>query len=144
MRFKPYSSMALVLSGATLVVLASYFLFLRPPLLPEDLRFLRTSLAQIEATMPELLIWLRRVFWVMGGYMLATGLLTLYVAITSFRARMRGAAGVVTLAGLISIGWMVVVNFIIDSDFKWLLLSLVFPWVLALLLYFLERGKPHQ
>lgn len=47
----------------------------------------------------------------MGGYMFATGLLTLYVAITSFRTRVRGVAGVALLAGLTSIGWMAVVNF---------------------------------
>ena len=40
----------------------------------------------------------------MGGFMFTAGLLTFYVAVTSFRARRRGVAGVMTLAGLASIG----------------------------------------
>ncbi len=143
MRLRPYSATALALGGTILAILGLYFLFLRPPLLPEDLRSMGTSLAQVQATMPGLPIWLRRVFWVMGGYMFATGLLTLYVAITSFRTRVRGVAGIVGLAGLTSIGWMAVVNFIIGSDFKWLILILVFPWILALVLYHVERGSRH-
>ena len=143
MRLRPYSATALALGGTILAILGLYFLFLRPPLLPEDLRSMGTSLTQVQATTPGLLIWLRRVFWVMGGYMFATGLLTLYVAITSFRTRVRGVAGIVGLAGLTSIGWMAVVNFIIGSDFKWLILILVFPWILALVLYHVERGSRH-
>jgi hypothetical protein len=108
-----------------------------------------TSLRQIQAIAPGMPIWLRHVFWVMGGYMFATGLLTSYVALTTFRSRARGAAGVVMLAGLTSIGWMVIVNFIIASDFKWILLSFALVWTLAMVLYCLEgpgsrdRGAVH-
>jgi uncharacterized protein (DUF983 family) len=49
----------------------------------------------------------------------------------------------VALAGITSIGWMAFVNFIIDSDFKWLILVLVLPWVLALALYHLETNSKH-
>ncbi len=143
MRLRPYSATALALGGTILVILGLYFVFLRPPLLPEDLRSMGTSLTRVQATMPGLLIWLRRAFWVMGGYMFTTGLLTLFVAMTSFRARVPGVVGVVVLAGLTSIGWMAVVNFIIGSDFKWLILILVFPWILALVLYHVERGSRH-
>ncbi len=45
------------------------------------------------------------------------------MAITSFRTRAKGVSGIVALAGLASVGWMSVVNFVIDSDFKWLLLA---------------------
>lgn len=88
--------------------------------------------------MPGLSIWLRRVLWVMGGYIFATGLLTFYVAVTTFRARVHGAAGVVALAGLTSIGLMAVVNFVIASDFRWLILSFWIPWGLALVFYRIE------
>lgn len=123
------------------MMLGLYFVFLRPPLLPEDPRFMGTSIAQIQMSVPGLLIWLRRVFWVMGGYIFATGLLTFHVAVTTFRARVRGVAGVVALAGSTSIGLMAVVNFIIVSDFKWLILSFVLLWALALALYWLERSN---
>lgn len=139
MRLKPDSATALVLGGAILVALGLYFIFLRPPLLPEDPRFMGTTLAQVLATLPGLPVWLRRVFWVMGGFMVATGLLTCYVAATSFRARHRGVALVVALAGMSSIGLMSFVNFAIASDFRWLLLSFVLPWAMALGLYWIER-----
>ena len=121
------------------MALGVYFAWVRPALLPEDPRFMGTSLAEIQATVPGLMIWLRRVFWVMGGYMFAAGLLTFHVAVTSFRARARGVAVVVALAGSTSIGSMAVVNFVIASDFKWLILSFALPWALALGLYGFER-----
>jgi hypothetical protein len=68
-------------------------------------------------------------------------LLTVYVAITTFRARAQSAAVIVAIAGVASIGWMVFVNFIIDSDLKWLILSFLGPWVLALLFYCIEAAS---
>ena len=137
-KLRPYSASVLALGGIILMGLGLYFAFLRPALLPEDPRFMGASLSEIQAALPGLSLWLRRVFWVMGGYMFAAGLLTAYVAQTAFRARARGAAGVVALAGLASIGWMAVVNFIIASDFKWVLLAFVLIWILALALYGFE------
>lgn len=139
MSLRPYSATVLAFGATILMILGLYFIFVRPPLLPEDPRSMGTSLAQIQATVPGLPIWMRRVFWVMGGYIFATGLLTFYIAVTAFRRRARGIAGVVMLAGLTSIGWMAVVNFIIASDFKWLILSFFLVWTLALVLYGLER-----
>lgn len=121
------------------MILGLYFVFVRPPLLPEDPRYMGASLEQIQATVPGLLVWLRRVFWVMGGYMFATGLLTFYLAVTAFRSRAQGVAAIVILTGLTSIGWMAAVNFIIASDFKWLILSFSLVWAVALVLYCLER-----
>ena len=140
MKLRPYSSSILALGGAVLMLLGLYFLFVRPPLLPEDLRAMGTTLAQRDAAIPGLARWLRHVFWVMGGFMFTAGLLTVFVAVTSFRARVRGVAGVMALAGLASIGLMAVVNFMIASDFKWLILSFVLPWALALWFYWRERG----
>jgi hypothetical protein len=124
--------------------LGLYFIFLRPPLLPEDPRFMGTSLAAIQASLPGLLTWLPRVFWVLGGFMFTTGLLTSYLALSSFRRRERGAAAIAALSGLGSIGWMVAVNFMIASDFRWLLLALTLPWPLALVLYRVEGAAGPQ
>ena len=128
------SSAFLVFNGLILMGLGLYFVFIRPPLLPEDPRFMGTSIEQIQSVIPGLLIWLRRVFWVMGGFMFTTGLLTTYIAVTAFQQPARGARSVVALAGLTSIGWMAIVNFIINSDFKWLLLAFNLPWIVALVL----------
>lgn len=138
---KPYSSTILVLCGIILMGLGLYFVFLRPPLLPEDPRYIGTSLAEIQATVPGLFNWLQKVFWVMGGYVFTTGLLTLYVAITAFRTRASGAVWIVAAAGLTSIGWMAVVNFIIVSDFRWLLFGFAVLWIIALLLFGIEERK---
>jgi hypothetical protein len=129
------SAVALTIGGVILIGLGCYFIFIRPALLPEDPRFMGTTLQQIQTTVPGLLLWLPRVFWVMGGYMVSTGVLTCYLARTSFRSRAPGAVWVAALGGLTSIGLMVLVNFIIDSDFKWLLLAFTAPWVVALWLY---------
>lgn len=133
------SSLALALGGVVLIGLGLYFIFIRPALLPEDPRFMGTTLEQIRSNFPGLLLWLPRVFWVMGGHMVSSGLLTFYLARTSFRSRTAGAAWMVALSGLSSIGLMVVVNFLIDSDFKWLLLAFTAPWLAALWLYSREE-----
>ena len=135
------SSTFLVFNGVILMGLGLYFIFIRPPLLPEDPRFMGTTLAEIQATAPGLLIWLHRVFWVMGGYIFTTGLLTAYIAFTAFPQLTRGARFVVAQAGLTSIGWMAIVNFMIDSDFKWLLLAFNLPWIVALVVAWRESPQ---
>ena len=137
------SSTFLVFNGVILMGLGLYFVFIRPALLPEDPRFMGTTLAEIQATMPGLLTWLRRVFWVTGGFMFTSGLLITYITVTAFQHMARGVRFVIALAGLTSIGWMAVVNFMINSDFKWLLLALNLPWIAALILSWGEK-RPIQ
>jgi len=129
---RPFATGALALGG--LIGMGLNFVFMRPALLPEDARYMGTTVAQIQDLLPELAPWLRRVFGVLGGYMLATGLLTVHVAITAFRSARPGATMIVAVSGLVSIGGMAVTNFAIDSDFKWLLLVFTLPWVVALAL----------
>ena len=138
MKTRLFASASLTLGGFMLIGLGLYFIFLRPPLLPEDLRYIGASLAQVQNTVPELQIWLSRVFGVLGGYMIATGLLTIYISATSFRTGTRGAIAVVCVSGLASIGWMVITNFVIDSDFKWLLLAFSLSWIVALLFSWIQ------
>ena len=141
MRLVPYYPKVLALGGIILVGIGLYFIFLRPPLLPEDARYMNTTLAEIQAAVPGLAGWLQKVFWVMGGYIFTVGLLTVYFAFSSFQARTRAAFPVIAFAGLSSIGWMTIVNFIINSDFKWLLLVSAIPWAAALILYRIEGEK---
>ena len=119
------------LGGLILMGMGVYFAFLRPPLLPEDVRFIGASLAQIQSAIPGFLPWVSRIFGVLGGYMFATGLLTAYLAAVSFRNAKPLPTVVIAISGLASIGWMAVTNFLIDSDFKWLLLAFVLPWLMA-------------
>jgi hypothetical protein len=128
------ASGSLAAGGLILMAMGLYFGFLRPSLLPEDARYMGTSLAQIQGAVPGLEHWLARVFGVLGGFLFATGLLTVYVAATSFRTEKSGSTAIVAVSGLASIGWMAIANFLIDSDFKWLLLAFTLPWVIGLTL----------
>ena len=131
---RPIASGSLAAGGLILMAMGLYFGFLRPPLLPEDARYIGTSLVQIRSAVPGLEHWLALVFGVLGGFLFATGLLTVYVAATSFRTERSGAMAIVAVSGLASIGWMAIANFIIDSDFKWLLLAFTLAWVVGLTL----------
>ena len=132
---KPYSVTVLVLAGVILAGIGLYFIFLRPSLLPEDLRYMGSTVENVKQNIPGLSNWLQKVFWVMGGYIFTTGLLTVFISFTSFRTRSHGAFIIVALAGISSIGLMTIVNFMISSDFKWLLLIFAMPWAIALILY---------
>ena len=65
-RHRGWPTLILLICGVWLIGLGLYFMFLRPPLLPEDLRYMGRTLAEIDAAAPELAPWLRRVFTVMG------------------------------------------------------------------------------
>jgi hypothetical protein len=123
----------LIACGVALVGVGLYFVLLRPPLLPEDVSYMGTSLPDVEHALPGLATWLQKVFWVLGGYVVSTGLFTVYLATTSLRTG-RVPVPVLALTGLTSIGWMAVVNFVINSDSKWPLLGLAVLWCGALAL----------
>lgn len=139
MKSKPYSASFLTLGGLLLAGMGIYFVFLRPPLLPEDSKYIGLSLSAIQNNIPDLSVWLQKVFWVMGCYIFTTRLLTIYVAQTSFRTRTQGAFIIVSIAGITSIGSMAIVNFILHSDFKWVLLAFTIPWIVSLILYQLNK-----
>ena len=138
-KLKPYSASFLTLGGFLLAAMGIYFVFLRPPLLPEDSKYIGLSLSAIENNIPGLSVWLQKVFWVMGAYIFTTGLLTIHVAQTSFRTRTPGAFIMVSIAGITSISSMTIINFILQSDFKWVLLTFTLPWFIALILYLFHK-----
>ena len=70
-------------SGVLLIGVGIYFLFVRPSLLPEDIRFMKLTPAELQLV--KLGSWLVHVFRVMGGYIAATGVLAITLAATSFR-----------------------------------------------------------
>jgi hypothetical protein len=117
--------------GLVLIGIGAFFIFLRPPLLPEDLRFLDQSNNEIEEKLPRLGAWLRHVFMVLGGHAVAAGGLTIFVAATAVGEM--GIAAIVALdvTGAASIGLMAIVNFRIHSKFRWMLLTAAGLWVAA-------------
>jgi hypothetical protein len=121
--------------GAWLIALGTYFIFVRPALLPEDPRFIGTLLERLREAAPGLEAWLRIVFTVMGGFMVGTGVLTVFLARTVVPARLKGTGWALALAGLSTVGLMSVMNFVLHSDFRWVLLLPALVWVVAIALY---------
>jgi hypothetical protein len=140
-RLWPPSAILLAVAGITLVGAGLYFLLLRPPLLPEDVRYMGLGPEQLAAVRPRLEAWLTHVFRVMGGYVLATGVLTITLATTSFRRHEWGAALGAFMGGTVSIGWMAVVNFMIASDFRWVLLAMALLWAASLASFWFENRQ---
>ncbi|TFW13422.1 hypothetical protein E4L96_19765 [Massilia arenosa] len=124
--------------GAIVAGVGVYFVLFRPALLPEDLRYMGVQASVISGAMPGLGRWLPKVFAVLGGYIIATAILTCFVAATSMRRRVPGTLVAIAASGIASIGPMIAVNFAIASDFRWVLLGLPVPWIVATVLYWRE------
>lgn len=108
-------------------------MFLRPLLLPEDLRYMGTSVGEIQSAIPGLQRWVHRVFTVMGGFMTGAGVLTILAAMNASAVRGKWTWIALALAGLFMVGTMSLTNFQLDSDFKWLLLIPSLLWIIGLM-----------
>jgi predicted membrane channel-forming protein YqfA (hemolysin III family) len=128
--------------GTWLIALGLYFMFLRTALLPEDVRYIGTSLREIQAVAPGLERWLHRVFTVMGGFIAGAGVLTIFVAVNARAARKRWTCAVLAFAGLFTVGTMTATNFQLNSDFKLLLLAPSVLWLVGLV-YYIVRNDRH-
>ena len=106
---RPVASWLIIHCGVWLVGLGLCFIAVRPPLLPEDTRFMGSSLAQVQASVPGLEGWPTKMFTVMGGFMAGAGVLT--------------------------VALMSATNFALDSDFRWLLLAPAVIWLAGLVLH---------
>ena len=135
------SAILMALSGASLALVGVYFLLLRPPLLPEDVRYIGLADNDLASVRPALELWLSQVFRVMGGYILATGALTVTLAATAYCGHSRIAFGGAFVAGAASIGLMAYVNFAIESDFRWFLFGLALIWASSLVMFWVEDNR---
>ena len=140
-RLRP-SGMLFVVCGIWLLALGTYFLFMRPALLPEDLRYIGSSLDTIRSTVPGLERWLGHVFDVMGGFMVATGAMTMLVAwrLRLPATRERGSLTALAVAGIAGVALMSTTNFTLSSNYRWLLLVPALLWLAGLLCYLRERA----
>ncbi len=129
----------LIACGVWLIGLGLYFVVLRPPLLPEDPRFMGTTLVQIRAAVPGLEGWLKKVFTVMGGFIAGAGVLTLFVAAVAMPARLKGTSWAIALSGALTVTLMSATNFALHSDFRWLLLVPALVWLAGLVFYAARR-----
>jgi hypothetical protein len=140
-----WTASSICLAGASILLIGTgcYFWFLRQPLLPEDVRYIGLT-GQLDVVRPALESWLTQVFRVMGGYIVATGALALTLAVTSFREHQPAAAIGVSIGGIVSIGLMAVVNFIIKSDFKWVLFGMALVWAVSWALFWFGDRASEQ
>lgn len=129
------STWMLMACGVWLVGLGLYFIVLRPPLLPEDSRFMGTTLAQVRAAVPGLESWLKKVFMVMGGFMAGAGVLTVFVATVAMPPRLKSTSWTIALSGALTVALMSATNFALYSDFRWLLLVPALVWLAGLVLH---------
>ena len=130
-----FSKWILITCGSWLTGLGFYFVLVRPALLPEDVRFMGTTLAHIRSSVPGLEGWLRHVFIVLGGFIAGAGVLTVYVAATALPARLKGTSLAIALSGAFTVALMSAMNFSLQSDFRWLLLVPAVAWVIRLASY---------
>ena len=124
--------------GIWLIGLGFYFIILRPPLLPEDLRYMDATLSEVRTAAPGLESWLKKVFTVMGGFMAGAGVLTVFVATVAIPSRLPCASWAIALSGTLTVGLMSATNFALHSDFRWMLLAPALAWFVGIGL--LSRG----
>jgi hypothetical protein len=125
----------IALCGVWLIGLGLYFIFVRPALLPEDLRYMAIEPPGLRAAAPTLADWLAKVFAVMGGFMAGAGVLVAYFGWKVLPQRPHGAALALTLTGLMTLVLMSAINFALHSDFKWLLVLPPVVWFAGVALY---------
>jgi hypothetical protein len=133
-----WSGKVFVVCGLWLVGLGTYFLFLRPALLLEDPHYIGSSLESIRSAVPGLERWLGHVFNVMGGFMVATGAMTMLVACRLLPRREPGTLIALSVSGAASVGLMSATNFLLYSNFRWLLLLPALLWLAGLICYLRE------
>ena len=124
------------------LILGLYFVALRPPLLPEDLRFLATTADRLAVAAPRLEHWLHIVFVVLGGQMAALGVLVAVFALRLARRRPTEGYELILLgvAGGSSVALMAAMNFALGSDFRWFLLIPVLAWSIGVALAAQKAG----
>jgi hypothetical protein len=104
------------------VALGVYMAVLRPPLLPEDMRFLGVTPSSLP---PSLLRWLSIVFATWGAFIIAFGIVLFGVASALRTARTDVLRWATALALMIAFGRFLWSNLVLQSDFLWFI-ALVF------------------
>ncbi|MEO8061615.1 MAG: hypothetical protein ABI821_02595 [Pseudomonadota bacterium] len=130
----PAFEVIFIVCGIWLIGLGLYFAFLRPALLPEDLRYIGTTTQEIQSATPGIVDWLHRVFTVMGGFMMGVGALLIVVVMNASQMQKSVILTVLALAGVFTVGTMSLTNFQLSSDFRWPLLLPSFLWLIGLVL----------
>ncbi len=103
------------------------------------MRFMGATIFQIQAAVPGVGVWLKKVFAVMGGFMAGAGVLTVFVASVAMPSRLMGATWAIAIAGALTVALMNATKFALDSDFRWLLLVPAVIWLASAVLHVTGR-----
>jgi hypothetical protein len=103
-----------VVVGALTLGIATYFLFLRPPMLPEDARFTGVP---ADALPPRLAAWLTIVFRTWGAFIAGFGIVLVAIGAYLLTAAPRVLRGGVALALIFAFGRFLLSNIELRSDF---------------------------
>lgn len=121
------------------VAVGFFFIFIRPFFLPEDLNFIginQNNIEQFNILEP----WLKNVFTVLGGFIIACGLLKF--TILRFATFNSGVLYFILIfAAVCSSGLMSFINFKINSHYKWPLLALFILEIAAIVLLKLKNSS---
>jgi len=131
----PRSSwLTIALLGGVAIVMGLAFITLRPlvVLLPEDQRFTGMTVEQLRTQSPALFTWIGLVFRSWGAFAVGLGVLLTGIAVSAYRRGERWAWWTVALAGLSTFTIFLKVNFVLGSDFRWVIAALLSVFVLAL------------
>lgn len=120
------ASTVLIALGGLTILLAVYFLAVRPPLLPEDLRYIATDAQAISPAMRD---WLSVVFHTWGGFIAGYGVMLAGTGLFLRSRRSGWLVGGTVLSLLIAFGRFLYSNIILGSDYLWFIAAL---FILAL------------
>jgi hypothetical protein len=116
MEFDRPAALLLATLGVLSLGTGVYFLFLRPAMLPEDLRLTGMDLQLLR---PEMAAWLRIVFRTLGGFVAAFGILMMSIAGYMISTRAAWLTWGVVVSILAAFGQFLASNIAIRSDFLW-------------------------
>jgi len=103
-----------LVAGILTLGIATYFLFLRPPMLPEDARFTGVPAGALP---PRLAVWLTIVFRTWGGFVAGFGIVLVAIGAYLLTAASRVLRGGVALALVVAFGRFLLSNIELGSDF---------------------------
>jgi len=119
------------------IAVGTYMSFLRPPLLPEDVRALGVDPNMLP---PSLMRWLSLVFATWGAFIAAFGIVLLGVASALRTGGTRALRRASSLALMIAFGRFLWSNIVLRSDFLWFIALLFLLSLVAAVMLVVGRG----
>lgn len=124
-------SKLLVFVGVITMLMGLHFMFIRPTFVffPEDLKFAKTTLAEIN---PYLVDWIKMVFRSWGSFVFATGVYLIGIALTAFKRKEKWAWITIATASVVNFSVFFSVNIILKGDFVFMIGFMLFATIAAL------------